>query len=357
MKKPILVTLCLTLALSPLAAEVNRIVLRVNDHILTLYDYKARYNSRLQALRATEMPEEQRAEVLSTLGETVFREMFDELLLLSRASHLDVEVTEAMVDDSVQRMREASSLTDQTAFEAALAQAGMTEADLREQARKNLMLQQVTARELQSRVELDEEDLRRYYQSHLEEFSVPRRIEARSIVVLDNSGLDDAARAALAAEAADVLAAGVDHEVWAETRQQAGETTGVLDLGWVAQGDLAPEIESAVWDLEAGTVSEPIPARGGLHVVQVTAVEEAHVTPFAEVKDRVRRLEMARLQDEAVSKMLADFEKASYVRIDPPPEAAGFRTSRALPEPTLPGAAPNQGQESTGEPASADSGR
>jgi len=357
MKKTALFALLLLAVLPPLTAEVNRIVLRVNDHIVTLYDYKQRYNSRLQALEAANLPEAERSEARATLGESVFREMFDELLLLSRASHLRVEVTEAMVDDAVQRMREANRLNDEEAFESALAQAGMTRVDLREQARRNLLLQQVTSRELQSRVELEEEDLRRYYQGHLEEFAVPRRLELRSIVVLDSSALDAAARAALAAEAVSVLEAGIDQETWAETHSAAGETTELLDLGWVTKGDLAPEIEAGVWPLEAGAVSAPIAGRGGDHVVQVVAVDEAHVRPFAEVKEQVRRLEMSRLQEEAVTKMLNDFEKTSFVRIDPPPEAAGFRTSRGLPESGLGGPL---GEEPEGllatEPESADGG-
>ena len=101
MKKTLLVSLSLLFALSPLAADVNRIVLRVNDHIATLYDYQERYNNRLRSLQAAEMPESQKDELFSTLGETVFREMFDELLMLSRASHLRVEITEEMVDDAM----------------------------------------------------------------------------------------------------------------------------------------------------------------------------------------------------------------------------------------------------------------
>lgn len=321
--------LCLLLTASAVAADTNRVVLRINDHILTLHDYQTRYGERLQSLQRAQMPESERSEYLASLGETVFREMFDELLMLSRASHLGLEVTEEMVEDAMLRMREANGLTDTEQFEAALAQSGMTRADLRRQARRNLLLQRVTARELQSRVELEEEDLRRYYQGHLEEFAVPRRMQLRSIVVLDTSDLDEAANTALAAEAARVLALGVDMEIWAKTHREAGETTDLIDLGWVEKGDLASELESAVWPLEAGDVSPAIPGRGGLHVVQVVDVEEAHVKPFVDVKDQVYDLEMARLQRDAVTKMLTEFEQASYVRIDPPPEAAGFRTTRA----------------------------
>jgi peptidyl-prolyl cis-trans isomerase SurA len=356
MKKTAFLALLL-LVVPPLTAEVNRIVLRVNDHIATLYDYKQRYSARLRGVEAADLSETERAEALATLGESVFRDMFDELLLLSRASHLRVEVTEAMVDDAVQRMREANRLNDQEAFESALAQAGMTRTDLREQARRNLLLQQVTSRELQSRVELEEEDLRRYYQSHLEDFAVPRRLDLRSIVVLDSSGLDEGGRAALAAEAVSVLEAGIDQETWAEAHSKAGETTTLLDLGWVTTGDLAPEIEAAVWPLETGAVSTPIVGRGGDHVVQVVAVDEAHVRPFSEVKEQVRRLEMSRLEEEAVTKMLNDFEKASFVRIDPPPEAAGFRTSRGLPESGLGAIGEEPEDLSTNEPASTDGGR
>jgi parvulin-like peptidyl-prolyl isomerase len=326
MKKLALALLALYAAAA--AADTNRIVMRVNENIATLYDYQARYSERLQALQRANMPEAARAERLASLGESVFREMFDELLMLSRASQLGLRVTDEMVDAAVQQLREANNLTDDAAFDAALAQSAMTRDELRDQARRNLLLQHVTSRELQDRVELDEEDLRRYYQGHLETFSVPRRLQLESIVVLETGGLDADARAQLAAEAADVLRAGVDVEGWTTSHSQGGQTTGLIDLGWIKQGDLAAELESAVWSLGAGDVSAATSSRGGLHVVHVKEVEEAHVRPFSEVKGEVQRLEMSRLQDEAVTRMLADFESSSFVRIDPPPEAAGFRASR-----------------------------
>ena len=322
-------SLCLLFAAAALPADTNRIVLRVNDHIATLHDYRSRYSERIRALQRAGMSETERSERLSELGETVFREMFDELLMLSRASHLGIEVTDEMVADSVMRMREANDLATDEEFEAALAQAGMTRAVVEEQTRRNLLLRQVTAQELQERIELEEEDLRRYYQGHLDEFAVGRRTRLRSIVILESSGLDEAARGALAAEAAATLRDGVDVEAWASRHLEAGETTGLIDLGWVEKGDLAAELEETVRDLEPGEVAAPTPSRGGLHVLQVLEVEEAHVRPFAEVREQVERLESERLQQEAVEKMLADFEKTSYVRIDPPPEAAGFRTTRA----------------------------
>ncbi len=322
--------LLLTAPVAVASADVNRVVLQVNDHIVTLHDYQMRYGERLRALQAAQIPEAERAARLAELGEGVFREMFDELLMLSKASHDRIEVTEGMVDAAVDRLREANGLEDAEEFDAALTASGMTRPMLRNQARRNLLLRQATAIELQSRVDLDEEDLRRYYQSHLEEFQVARQLQLRSLVVLETSGLEEDERAALAEEARAMMRSGADEfDAWAAAKSEVGETTDPINLGWIRAGDLDPDIESEVWDLEAGAVSAPVPARGGLHVVQVLGVEEAHLRPFAEVKDEVENLELNRLQQEAVTRMLTDLEKSSYIRIDPPPEAAGFRTSRA----------------------------
>lgn len=326
---------CVLLATPALSADVNRVVLRVNDHIVTLHDYQSRYSERRRALQQAQMPETERSQRLSQVGEAVFREMFDELLMLSRASHLGIEVTDEMVEDSVQQMREANGIATEEQFDMALAQAGLTRVSVSDQARRNLLLRSVTAQELQARIELDEEDLRRYYQGHLEDFGVGQRMELRSIVILESSGLDDSARDDLAAEAVATLRSGVDVEQWVDARREAGETTGLIDLGWVEEGDLAAELEGAVRDLSSGEIGTPTASRGGLHVLQVVAVEEAHVRPFGEVRDEVENLEMGRLQQDAVDKMLTDFEQASYVRIDPPPEAAGFRTTRAAAEQDL----------------------
>ncbi len=335
MKRLLPLSICLLFSALALSADVNRLVLRVNDHIVTLHDYQARYSERIRALQRAEMSETERSQRLSEAGESVFREMFDELLMLSRASHLGIEVTDEMVEDAVQQMREANGIATDEQFEMALAQSGLTRASITDQARRNLLLRSVTAQELQARIELDEEDLRRYYQGHLEDFSVGERMELRSIVILESSGLDEAARRQLAAEAVETLRSGIDVEEWVDEHREAGETTGLIDLGWVEEGDLAAELEAAARGLGAGEIAEPTASRGGLHVLQVVAVEDAHIRPFGEVRDEVERLEMGRLQQDAVDKMLTDFEQASYVRIDPPPEAAGFRTTRGAAEPSL----------------------
>ena len=88
--RQILASLMLLLILAPaLHAEVlNRVVLRVNDRIATLYDYQQRRADMVREVLRREQDPEERQRLISQAGEAVFADMFRELLLESRADQL-----------------------------------------------------------------------------------------------------------------------------------------------------------------------------------------------------------------------------------------------------------------------------
>ena len=110
----------------------------------------------------------------------------------SRADQLGVEVTDAQVDAAMGQLKQSYNIKSDEEFKAALAQSGMTEAQLRAQLRSQLRVQEVRGREVQSRVKVDEEDLRRYYRKNLEQFRQPEQVQLREVVVLDEGGLPTA---------------------------------------------------------------------------------------------------------------------------------------------------------------------
>ena len=79
----------LFLASPPTSAQSYEIVLRVNERIATTYDYQKRREPRIFAvIRASEMSQEAQQEYLANLGVTTMSDLFQELLLLSRADQL-----------------------------------------------------------------------------------------------------------------------------------------------------------------------------------------------------------------------------------------------------------------------------
>jgi len=307
------------------AAVLNRVVLRVNDEIATLYDYRQRKAELIQDINRREQDAAERKRLLEQAGEIVYKDMFDELLLKSRADQTDVTITDQQLDQAVRQTREGSGIKDDQQYAAALAQAGLTEEKLRDQLRNNLRLREVLGREVNSKVKVSEEDQRRYYRKHLEEFRVPDQIQVREVVVLEQKTPNPEERARLAKELRDAIASGKAMADAVEPYHAKGLTSGVSDLGWVSPHDLDPTLEAAVWKLPKGAMSEPVVGRGGLHLLQVADRRESHVKPFTEVAAAIQAKEEDRVYRQKLAEFMADLQKQSLIVATPPPEAAGYR--------------------------------
>lgn len=319
---------CLALALlgaGAAIADVNRIVLRVNDEIATLYEFEERRHSRIRDIQRANLPDERRQRLLAEVGADTLREMYEELLVLSRAEQLDIRISDREVQAAVAQTREQFGIETEEEFRAAMAASGMTLDDLADQMRRNLLIREVMGREVQAKIELEEEDLRRYYRDHPDEFSRPRRVRVREVVISAGETAGDEARAALAEEVRGAFLAGEEGAERLTELTETGQISGVLDLGWIERGDLEPALERQIWDLEPGAVSEPVAARGGLHVVEILDEEPAMLQPFGDVQDAIRNKLRAGRYEEELANFLAELEENSHVVQNPPPEAAGFR--------------------------------
>jgi parvulin-like peptidyl-prolyl isomerase len=313
------------------AAEGNRILIRVNDRIGTLHDYEVRRDDRLRALQNADMDPARRAELSANAGTEVLNDMLEELLVLSRADQIGFNPDAREIDDAVRRAMESFGITSDEEFDQALAQTGMTREAFRKQVEVNLRVSSVMNSEVQKRVELTEEDGRRYYYEHEDEFTLPERKRLREIVVLESSSLSADQRTELAGEIIAEVGSGVAMEDIAAKHQPDGMTSGVVDLGWVEKGDLDFALEQAIETVDAGELSEPVAARGGLHIVAVLEREEAQLQSFAEVGERINAIERERLFREEYAEFMHELRTRAYISIrELPPDVPSFDVQQSL---------------------------
>ncbi|HEY2736950.1 MAG TPA: peptidyl-prolyl cis-trans isomerase [Thermoanaerobaculia bacterium] len=319
------------------ADTLNKVVLRVNDQISTLYDYNRRREDFVRDLTRREMDSEERSRALAQAPEMVFRDMFQDLLLESRAHQLAIEVTDAQLAGALAQMKQNFGIKTDEEFQAALAQSGMTEAQLRDQIKNQLRVREVMDREVRTRVKVDEEDLRRYYRKNLEQFRLPEQFHLKEVVVLDDGGLPSAAdRSALAARIRQAVVAGKPLAEAVAEDQKKGSTSAEIDLGWVSSGDLDPALQAAAWKLKPSEVTEPVAGRGGIHLIVAAEHRDSRIPPFSEVQSVIQSREQDRVYNQEVTKYMAELEQKSLIVVDPPTEAAGFRRLLSKPEPAEP---------------------
>ncbi len=315
------------LAAVPADAEiVNRIVLRVNEEILTLFEYEERKSNEISiALADQRLDQAARQERLEQVGRLVLQNSFSEMLLLSFANQHGIRITDAEVEEAVSDLLSRQGIETDEQLRQALASTGMSLEQVRENTYRELLWQQVVGREVQPKVAISEEELRAYYKTHKEDFLEPEQRWLKEITVLESSGLEDAELRRIAGEIQAQLAGGGELEAVTAPYKEKEITTGVVDFGWLRAGELESTLSSTAWSLSPGEYSQPVLARGGYHIILLAGLREAKQKPLADVENQIRQREYGKRFDKELRTFLADLEAKSFIEEDLPPEAVGYR--------------------------------
>lgn len=273
-----------TVALGTVQAGQRRVVeaimARVNDRIITVADFKKRLQEELSQI-GRPLDNEQ----LKKFAHKTFDTMVTEAILLERAKEKKVTVDDAAVDKAIQALRKDNHLTDDDAFKKALAQAGLTEAQLRARYRKQMLLQRVTQSEIKAS-EITEQELHDQYEKDKEKyFKTPAKVHLEQVFLpVAEDGKDRDAVQARALGMVSRLENGADIQAEATL---AG--VKVQDLGEIPVADLRDDIAAAVLQMKPGDVAGPFSTAGGYQIIRLVGRTATGYLPFDKVKEQVRR--------------------------------------------------------------------
>jgi parvulin-like peptidyl-prolyl isomerase len=290
MKKIVLLAvLALTTVTASAAELLEGIVVRVGDRIIT----RTQYEKRLREIYADierNAPPDRRATMREEARTGMVNELISELLIKDRADRLAITVSDAEMRESVGRLKQQYGITTDQQFEESLRTSGLTRAEMEARLRDTLITNKVFGRELRSREQLTDAELRERYNREKDAFRLPERAHLREIVILkpESGSLDEArTRANEIAEAA--RKAGTDFANLATTMSESGTKDKGGDLGEVAKGDLVADLDKAVFNAQPGAIIGPIETKSAWHVMKVEQRLPSEVPAFESVKDKLRQ--------------------------------------------------------------------
>jgi len=159
-------------------------------------------------------------------------------------------------------------------------------------------------------VTVTQEDILEYYDSHPDEFRVPKQVRARHVLIK----VDQAAAAVdvekareQAAKVARLAQEGGDFAELAKEYSQGPSGANGGDLGFFNKTDMVAPFADKAFAMQAGEISDPVRTRFGWHVIKVEQIKASQIkTP-----DQVDAQISSRLKD-AAAKNLA-YEQADRV--------------------------------------------
>ena len=174
-------------------------------------------------------------------------------------------------------------------------------------AHRKILISGLLKKRVEDNLSVSEEDIKKYYDEHSEEFMLPERWRASHILV----DTEEEAK-----EAKKQLDQGADFSELAEERSKDATSRRAGDVGYFSKGQLIPEFESTCFELEIGEISDIVKTQFGYHIIKLTEKKSPEVQEFLKVKDVIKK-EMEREQKiKLLEELMADLQDKAKVTIN-----------------------------------------
>ena len=275
-----ILTLVMTATFAVAEREVlETILVRVNDRIVTVNDFKIRLRQELSQISPVPQGKD-----LREYTEGLFETMVDEMLLLERAEDRRIQVDDQSVDSAIDGLREQNDLTDDDAWVAALESSGMSIDDLRERYRQTILLSRTVQSEIRP-TEITEEEVRIRYEEEKDLYKVPAKLVLEQLFFpIAEDGSNQAEVTRVARGLVERVSEGSD--LRAEATLAGVE---VQELGSIPSGDLRGDLRSALDGVNDGGFTEPLITAGGVQVIHLVERVPEGYQPFEEVEEDIKR--------------------------------------------------------------------
>ena len=265
---------------------IDRVLVRIDGQAILYSEFEAQWAEQLAAI-ATQFSQAQIDAQAPALRMRIMQGLAEGIMLELRAEDLGIAADVNEVDRAIQNMREANGLTDDVAWQTALAQNGITEAFLREEAASSIVQQRMVAQEIQRKVFVSPIEVENYYNNNIDQFTEPEQVLFQQLIFVFN-GADTEPVRQRADDALRELRAGISLSAVGTKYAQPGDLVqDASEATWIAPEDLQPEILAAVNNLTPLEYSEPIQGRFGYYIIQLMDRRDGSVASLQEVGQQI----------------------------------------------------------------------
>jgi parvulin-like peptidyl-prolyl isomerase len=261
-------------------------------------------------------------EKLKDAREKTLQGLVDAYLLEDKGAELGSPVSDEYVRASIDGIKKENNFATDADLERALkGSLGIGLPEFMKRQKQQATQQFVLQREVFSKVAVEDNELRAYYEDHKEEFRMPSRFRIRELVLAKGATPGDQAGARKQLEAIQAeLKAGKSFEELARQHSTSPSKATGGDLGWMNLGFLRASIEGAALKLKPEQVSEPIETDKDLYLIQLLSLEDAPVKAFADVKAKIlEKLQEPKAQN-AIEQYLVNLRMRANIRYLVPKE-------------------------------------
>ena len=288
------------------AAEqlVNKMVVRVNGKVYTIYDCK-------KLLRFDD-PESVPTQAVLDRKDKLLEQLINNALAKQEAEALDIKIPDDELDSAVESVLAQNRMTREQ-FEQELAKNKMDFDTYRNEVLKEQLILLKLKKQIIVTMDVDERILHDIYDKEIGS-EKELYFTASHIIMQASESNDSEIKDAVTAIYKEVTEGKMTFAEAAKSYSQDGSAANGGSLGTFAARDMVPEFSERLAEMKEGEVSKPFRTRYGWHIVKLDKVEKHDPPTYSESYDMLKNIYFQR----NVEKMFQNWlkKKRSESKID-----------------------------------------
>lgn len=239
-------------------------------------------------------------------------------LIRQKAEEIGVLVNDEELNAAIADIKKMNKFESDDPLKEAIRQEGKTWEEFVDHLRGQIKTAKLINRDVRSQVNITEEELKTYYQSHATQFApASATAHIRQIILnvkKDAVETDVQAVKDRAAKIVQELRAGADFATAAQQYSEDASASSGGDLGIIKQGQLAASFDM-VFTLKEGEISDPVRSDAGFHIFYVQKKIEGEQATFESAKAEIRQKLFEEKSQEIYQKWIAELKENAFIEI------------------------------------------
>jgi peptidyl-prolyl cis-trans isomerase C len=257
------------------------------------------------------LPQPLPAESLKQAEQAALDQLISAELLYQDGQKLEIKDLDKQVEEKISQNKAKFPSVDD--FEKALKSVEMTEKDLKEFTRKDIVISNLIEKNIADKTTVTEADVKKFYDDNPDKFKQEPSVKASHILCgVDASATPEEKKKAR--EKAEALLkkikAGEDFATLAKSDSTCPSSKQGGDLGTFSKGQMVAPFEKAAFALKPGEVSDVVETQFGYHIIKLTEKKDGGSIKFDEVKSKIQDF----LKNQKVQKGVMDYLDALKVK-------------------------------------------
>jgi peptidyl-prolyl cis-trans isomerase SurA len=252
----------------------------VNDYVISDYDLNQRVALFVATSGVRVSPE-----TLGQIRAQVLRSLEDEVLELQEAQKHKITAGKADVDRALKNIAEDNKTTIEEILNT-MRRAGVSQEVFRQQIAAQLTWQKLVTARFGTDVLIGDQQVDTALERLKKGADKPQFLVSEIFIAVDRPE-DETSVHSSADQIAAQLGQGAPFATVAGQFSQSPSAADGGDIGWVVQGQLAEEVDTALGKLRPGQISQPIRAEGGYYIMALRARKEPFGTNIEEMMEQM----------------------------------------------------------------------